>query len=170
MAAPAPNPYALDDKSCPGGPDRPHQKKPPLTEAEKHEKVAGYVSVPKDLWPFVTYGTHVRYTESAEKGGEFRPGGFILKNPFDTKVRGGSAEKRFFKLQSSKFKTDRSRQEWITAYEDVEFLYAKGSAVELTLQRDVQSVVTGLNTQISRLAEYVKKLERRVAELERGNH
>lgn len=157
----AANPYDLSAKKR-GGPNRPVQAVP-LTEAEQLEKLAGYVVVPKELWPFVKYSTHVRYTE---KSGEFRPGGFVLNNPFDTKVRDSAVEKRFIKMQNSFYKNNRDHKEWIVAYEDIEFLYAKGTAVELTLQRDLQSAVTALNANIARLADYAKKLDRRVSELE----
>lgn len=160
----AANPYQLDDKKK-GGPARPAQAAT-LTEAEQLEKLTGYVVVPKDLWPFVKYSTHVRYNETAARGGEFRGGGFVLNNPYDTKVRGSTTEKRFMKLQNGFNKTVRDHKEWIVAYEDIEYLYAKGTGVELTLQRDLQTAVTALNANISRLAEYSKKLERRVAELE----
>jgi hypothetical protein len=161
----ATNPYDLGENKGKGGPARPVQAAT-LTEAEQLEKLHGYVVVPKDLWPFVKYSTHVRYIETAEKGGEFRGGGFVLNNPFDTKVRGSTTEKRFIKLQNGFNKGARDHKEWIAAYEDIEFLYVKGTGVELTLQRDLQTAVTALNANISRLAEYCKKSERRIAELE----
>jgi hypothetical protein len=156
------NPYQLAGRN--GGPDLPAQAAT-LTEAEQIEKLRGYVVVLKDFWPNVKYSTHVRYIETEAKGGEFRGGGFILNNPFDTKVRGGTTEKRFMKLQNGFVKSARDHKEWIVAYEDIEFLYVKGAGVELTLQHDLQTAVTALNANIARLAEYCKKLERRVAEL-----
>jgi hypothetical protein len=158
----AKNPYNLDDGKRKEGPDRP-VKVVTLTEEEQLAKLTGYVSVPKDFWPFVKYSTHVRYVETAGKGGAFRPGGFILNNPFDTKARGGP-EKRFMKLQNGFNKSDRDYKAWIVAYEDIEYLYVKGTGVELTLQRELQMAVTALNANIARIAEYCKKLERRLAE------
>lgn len=139
----------------------------PLTEAEQLEKLNGYVSVPRDLWPFVKYSTHVRYIETEARGGEFRSGGFILNNPFDIKPRGSAVEKRFFKMQNGFAKAARDHAEWIVAYEDVAFLYAKGAAVELTLQRDIQTAATTLAENVQRVADYSKKLEGRITALER---
>lgn len=163
MAAPK-NPYELGDGKQ--GPDRPALAVA-LTEDEQRAKLEGYVRVPRELWPFVGYSTHVRYIETAEKGGEFRSGGFILKNPFDTKTRGSTEEKRFFKLQNNFYKSNGDHKEWIIAYEDVEHLYVKGTGVELTLQTDLKEVVTTLNGNIQRLAAYCKKLEARIAALEK---
>ncbi|GFR89307.1 BA71V-C129R [Elysia marginata] len=139
---------------------------PTLTETEQLEKLAGYMVVPKDLWPFIKYPAHVRYIEIEAKGGEFRSGGFVLNNPFDTKVRGSTSEKRFIKLQNGFNKTAKDHKEWIAAYEDIEYLYVKGNGAVLTLQRDLQTAVSSLNANIARLAEYSKKLERRIASLE----
>ena len=159
----AKNPYELAGRGKAGGqPDRP-ARAGTFTEAEQLAKLEGYVVIPKDYWPYVKYSTHVRYTE---KTGEFRGGGFILNNPFDTKVKGSATEKRFFKFQNGFNKAANDHKEWIVAYEDVEYLYAKGSAVELTLQRDLQTAVTTLSGNIQRLADYCKKLERRISELE----
>lgn len=158
------NPYQLANRKG-GGPARPAQAVT-LTEAEQVEKLRGYVVVHKDYWPNVKYATHVRYVETEAKGGEFRGGGFVLNNPFDTKVRGGAEEKRFLKLQNGFSKAARDHREWIVAYEDIAFLYAKGEGVPLTLQHDLQSAATALNANIARLAEFCKKLERRIAELE----
>lgn len=160
------NPYQLDDGRRREGPDR-TVRAAVLTDEEKRQKLQGYVKVPREFWPFLKYSTHVRYIETAAKGGEFRSGGFVLKNPFDTKVRGGLEEKRFVKLQNGFYKAARDHAEWIVAYEDIEHLYAKGEAVELTLQRDIQTAVAALSSNISRVAEYCKKLEQRVAACER---
>lgn len=157
------NPYELAERGKAGAqPDLP-ARAATLTEDEQLEKLEGYVTVPPEFWPYVKYSTHVRYME---KSGEFRGGGFILNNPFDTKVRGSATEKRFFKFMNSFNKGGRDHKEWIVAYEDVQFLYVKGTGVELTLQRDLQTAVTTLSGNIQRLAEYSKKLERRLAELE----
>ena len=120
------NPYQLAKGK--GGSKLPEAtvRAPTLTEAEQREKLAGYVVVPADLMPFVKYGTHVRYIETAARGGEYRSGGFVLNNPFDVKPRGAPTEKRFIKIQNGFNKAARDHKEWIVAYEDIEFLYVKG--------------------------------------------
>ena len=156
------NPYALGGKKGRGG-ER-EVRAAPYTEEQQVQKLVGYVNVPPQYWPFIKYSTHVRYIQ---RSGEFRSGGFILKNPFDTKVKGGP-EKRFFKLQNGFNRGARDYKEWILAYEDVEYMYAKGTAVELTVHNDLQTAVTTLNSNVQRLATYCKRLEKRVAALEAG--
>jgi len=158
------SPYELAGrkKGLESAPDRP-ARAGTLTEAEQKEKLTGYVPVPPDLWPFVKYSTHVRYVV---KSGEFRQGGFVLNNPFDTKVQGTAIEKRFIKLQNGFNKSARDYKTWIAAYEDIEYLYVKGTGVELALQRDLQTAATTLSKNIQRLAKYYEELERRIAELE----
>jgi len=124
-----------------------------FTETEQREKLIGYVVVHRDYWPFIKYSTHIRYTTTAEKGGKFRSGGFVLNNPFDTKVYGGPNEKRFIKLQNGFNKSGKDYKTWIVAYEDIEYLYAKGAGVELTIQHDLRTAVATLNKNITHLAE-----------------
>ena len=155
------NPYELSER---GGVEK--QPEPPirvktLTEAEKLMKLEGYFTIPRDFWTFVKPSAHVRYIT---KTGDFRTGGFIAQNPCDCKPGGSKTEKRCFKLKNG---FTRNSIEWLAAYEDVEFLYAKASGAELTLQQDLQKTATTLNGNIERLVAYSKKLERRVAELER---
>jgi hypothetical protein len=126
----------------------------PLTESEQLEKLTGYLAVPADFWPFVRYSTHVRYITT---DGDFRSGGFVLKNPFDTKVQGRGAEKRFLKLQNG---FNRS------ACSDVAYLYVKGDGADLSPKPDLETAVKGLNQNIQKLAEFCKKLEKRIAALE----
>lgn len=161
----AKNPYQLEAKKPKDGPAR-AVLATTLTEGEQLEKLTGYFVVPKDHWPYVKYATHVRYIETADRGGEFRSGGFVVVNPFDTKVKGGFTEKRFIKLQNNFNKGSHDHREWIAAYEDIEFLYVKGTGVELTLQRDLQKAVTAINSNLAQLAEYYKKMEHRVKVLE----
>ncbi len=157
------NPYELSDRGKLGKqPERPIRAGT-LTEAEKLTKLEGYVTIPRDFWTSVKPSAHVRYIL---KTGEFRTGGFIAQNPFDVKPRDSQIEKRFFKLKNG---FDRNNStEWLAAYEDVEFLYAKASGVELALQQDLQKTATTLNGNIDRLVAYCKKLERRIADLESG--
>ena len=159
------NPYELTgrEKAIVNAPDRP-VRAGTLTEAEQIEKLTGYVSVPQNFWPFVKYSTHVRYIE---KSGEFRGGGFILNNPFDTKVKGTTTEKRFMKLHNSFNKSAHDYKAWIVAYEDIEYLYVKGTGVELALRQDLQNAVVTLSGNNQRLGEYCKKLGLRIAELEK---
>jgi hypothetical protein len=156
------NPFALDQKKL--GKAAPKQyKAKTYTEEDKNDLLTGYIEVPEDLWPFVRYGTHVRYVTKAD---EFRPGGFVLRNPFDTKPRGEAVEKRFIKLQNGFNAKIYGYAEWVVAYEDLKHLYAKPDALMLTMQRMIEDVVKGFNERNRKVAEYVKKLEKRIATLE----
>ncbi len=156
------NPYELSERGNLGKqPERPIRAGT-LTETEKLAKLEGYVTIPQDFWPSVKHSTHVRYIL---KTGEFRTGGFIVQNPFDYKPRDSQTEKRFFKLKNG---FDRNSVEWMAAYEDVEYLYAKATGVELALQQDLKKMATIFNGNIDRLVTSYKKLERRLAELESG--
>lgn len=132
--------------------------------AEVKERLRGYVEVSRKHWPNVSYGTHVRYRE---KAGAFRPGGFVLKNPFDTKVRGGAEEKRFLKLQNGFNKAAQGHKEWIVAYEDIEALYSKADGATLTVREEYQRTASQLGENDKRLREYVVGLQQRTAALEK---
>lgn len=138
-----------------GGPDRVQHART-WTEEEQLERLQGYMLIPREFWPNIKYGTHVRYIK---KTGEYRPGGFILKNPFDTKPRGGSEEKRFMKFQNNFNSKTRGHVEWIEAYEDLEHVYAKMDAVALAMHQNMENAVTALNTNIRKLAKHAKELE-----------
>lgn len=157
----APNPYELSERGKANLPNA-TTRAVTFTADEQRAKLAGYVTVPPEFWPNVAYGTHVRFLK---KAGEFQ-GGFILNNPFDTKVKGTMTEKRFFKLQSGFNKQAKDHLEWIIAYEDVDFLYAKGNGVELTLQKDLETAVSTIGGNLERLAAYAKKMDARCAKLE----
>lgn len=161
MAA-ADNPFNLDKKKKGGLPPKEYKAKT-YTDEEKAEALHGYMEIPEDLWVFVRYGTHVRYIT---KAGEFRPGGFVTRNPFDTKVKGSDVEKRFMKMQNGFYVKTTGHIEWMVAYEDIGHLYAKPDASALTVQRMLENAVVGLNNNIKQIALHAKKLEKRVEALE----
>ena len=98
-------------------------KKKGLSGADVDNKLVGYIVVAKQWWPFVRYSTHVGYQLRAEKGGEFRIGGFIVNNPIDIRNQEG-VEKRYLKLQNNFDKKSANHKEWVVAYEDIDHLYA----------------------------------------------
>lgn len=135
----------------------------PLSEDEKVAKLEGYLTVPREYWPFVRYSSHVRYITT---DGDFRPGGFVAKNPFDTKARGGSQEKRFLKLQNGFNRAAHDFAEWVVCYDDVAYLYVKGDGGDLSVKADLETALAALNANIQKLAAYCKRLEKRVGALE----
>lgn len=156
------NPFDLAKKKTGGLPAKDYKAKT-WTEAEVEQALEHYIEVSEDLWPFVRYGTHVRYVSKKEG---FRPGGFVLRNPFDTEVKGGNDKKRFMKLQNNFNSKVQGYAEWIVAYEDIARLYVKPDASAISVQRMLETAVKSLNKNIKDLAMYAKKLEGRIAELE----
>jgi len=153
------NPFDLEGRD---GPDRPHVAKV-WTPEEQAEKLSGYLEVPPEHWEHIRYGTHVRYVT---RDGAFRPGGFVLKNPFDTKTRGGNDEKRFMKLQNGFNDKTRGYASWLLAYEDAGKIYMKPDAAVLVMIQNLETAVRGLNENIRKLAEHSKKMEQRLTALE----
>ncbi len=155
------NPFNLEGRRA-AGPDRAHVARD-WTPEEVATKTAGYIDVPPDGWANVKNGTHVRYF-TKEHG--FRPGGFVVANPFDTKTRDGP-EKRFIKLQNSFNSKARDYATWIVAYEDLTRLLIKLDTGTLLLQERQEDITARVNENIRKLSDYVKALEKRVAALER---
>ena len=155
------NPFELEGRE--GGPDRPYPTKA-WTEAEQAEKLNGYLEVSPEFWDQIRYGTHLRYIT---KEGQFRPGGFVLKNPFDTKSKGSTEEKRFIKLQNGFNDKARGYQQWVAAYEDLAKVFIKPDAGVLMMMQNLEVAVRGLNENIRKLAIHSKKLEERLSILEK---
>jgi hypothetical protein len=154
------NPFELGGRN--EGPDRVQGGRTWSAE-EQAEKLNGYLEVPPDCWDQIRYGTHIRYFSKAEG---FRPGGFVMRNPFDTKPNGGTTEKRFMKLQNGFNDKVRGYQQWVVAYEDVAKFYIKPDAAVLVMMQSLEGAVKGLNDNIRKLAEHFKKLESRITALE----
>lgn len=155
------NPFELEGRK--GGPERPYAART-WTPEEQTEKLADYVEVPPELWSTIRHGTHMRYYT---KEGEYRVGGFVMRNPFDTKVRDEPNEKRFFKLQSSLGNNKAGTKDWLAAYESTSRVFIKPDATALIMLRNLETATRGLNDNIRKLAEHSKKLEQRLAALER---
>lgn len=156
------NPYELANRGkAPGLPSLPTRQKM-LTDAEQREKLEGYMLVPKEFWPYVKYSTHVRYTRVT---GEFRTGGFVVKNPFDIKTE-ESVEKRCIQLQNNFNKGGPDHQLWHVAYDDIAYLYVKGNGVDLTLQQEIGDAVAKIHANCQKLGKMQKILEQRMAAYE----
>ncbi len=153
------NPFELKARDV--GPDRPHPSR--IYTAEEQEKLlTGYLEIAPEFWPQIRYGTHMRYKT---KKNEFRSGGFVMTNPFDTKPNGEAVEKRFFRLQNGFNAKTKNYQQWLAAYEDVAQVFVKPDAATLMIGKTVENAVKKLNENIRKLADHAKKLEARIAEL-----
>ena len=125
------------------------------TPAERAEKLHGYMEIAPEFWEHIRYGTHMRYIT---KNGEFRTGGFVLKNPF---VSDGEARARSMRLQNGFSDKARGYAQWSVAYDDTEHIYIKPDASVLMTMQSLEIAVTGLNENIRKTLEYVKKIDAR---------
>jgi hypothetical protein len=153
------NPFDLEARD---GPARPHPARD-WTEAEIIEKTAGYLEIPPEFWDQVRYGEHVRYF--TKKDG-FRPGGFVIKNPFDVRPKGATENKRFIRLQNGFNDKAREYAIWPVAYEDLDKLLVKPSAATSVVMLNQEIVTRKLNENIRKLMEHIKKQDARIAALE----
>ena len=130
---------------------------------DNEEKLRGYLEVPAEYWANVKYGTHIRYF--TKKDG-YRPGGFVLKNPFDIQPDG--VKKRCIKLQNGFVNTAKTYQQWIVSYEDLSKIYIKPDAASLVIINSLEGAIGGLNDNIKKITNYVKSLEKRITVLEKN--
>ena len=156
------NPFDLDEHPPADGPERPHPARV-YTAEEEANKLTGYLEIDPEFWDQIRYGTHMRYYTKKEG---YRPGGFVLKNPFDTKPRGGTTEKRFIKLQNGFSDKAKDYHQWIVAYEDIQKIYIKPDAGVLMTLKSLAATTTKLNGNIRSLADFSKKLEARLKAVE----
>lgn len=162
MAGVDKNPFDLEGRN--EGPEQWGPGRRVWTLEEQSDRLSGYLEIPPAYWDQIRYGKHVRYFTKAEG---YRPGGFVLKNPFDTKPKGGAEDKRFIKLQNGFFEKARGYAQWIVAYEDIEKIYVKPDAEVLVTLQSLEVAVKGLNDNIRKIAEFTKKIDARLAALER---
>jgi hypothetical protein len=149
------NPYQL--KRIPNGNGAPSDKLyKPLSEEEQRKKLEGYIRISKEGWKYIPYNSHIRYIETAEKGGKFRSGGFVGSNSIVSEEHG-----RRIKLKNSLFKNGNAYREWIVNYSDIEHIYCKISGNEFTIQQDMKTITTTLLAEIKALNNRISKLENR---------
>ena len=139
-----------------GGPPRPHPAST-WTAEEQASKLEGYLEIDSEFWASIRVGTHVRYVSKAEG---FRPGGFVQRNP-DDRLTDGVA-RRHLVLQNGFYEKARGYLKWSVAYEDVARVYIKPDAGTLMVMKTLEEAVRGLNENIRKLVEHVKKMEGRL--------
>ena len=153
------NPFILSQKNG--------QKNQVLTKVlstkEQEEKLNGYLEIESQNWIQIKYGTHIRYYT---KSGEFRTGGFVVKNPLETVNPDSKIIKIYIKLQNGFNKTLKGYYEWIISYDEISKIYSKLNANELTTIKSLENAVIGLNENIRKLVKHAKSLESRIDKLE----
>jgi len=130
------------------------------TPAERAEKLHGYMEIAPEFWEHIRYGTHMRYIT---KTGEFRTGGFVLKNPSISVSDTGDEARasRSMRLQNGFSDKARGYAQWSVAYDDTERIYIKPDAGVLMTMQSLEIAVKGLNENIRKTLEYVKKIDAR---------
>lgn len=156
------NVFALK-KGGRGGPSRAYKAKI-VTEDEQVKLLEGFVELPRELWPNLRHGTPVRYVTSE---GEFRTGGFVSDGLVQNKNHGDAQHVNRIAIQSGFDSKGFVPIRWTVAYDNISRLYYKPDASALALQKSIEDVVKAFNAQLRKIADYTKKLEARVAELEK---
>ena len=113
------------------------------TESEQEDKLKGYLEIPPEYWSTIKGGSHVRYITT---NNEFRPGGFILKNPLVYRSENdlikptvtslsNNNEKTGFRLQNFFNKQSIGYSAWNVAYEDISKLYLSLRKIKYLLSK-----------------------------------
>ena len=131
-------------------------------DAEQAERLETYLEVPRDLWGALRAGEHVRYYTRA---GEYRPGGFIMANPFQG-TPGGGPVRTYMKLRNGFNARAPKYAEWVVDYDDTAQVYVKPTAAALIVQRQLHDAVAAINENLQRTAEFASALEARLAAAE----
>ena len=134
------------------------------TKEEQKERLRGYLEIDPEYWPSIRVGSHIRYYT---KDGEFKPGGFVEKNPFDTKVHGTAEEKRFIKLKNGFFNSDKKFVSWITCYEKIDKIFLKIDAGSMQLTSAIKSIAENINMNNEYIKGFMVDLDKRIKKLER---
>jgi hypothetical protein len=149
--------------------------KPPLefSKREQEDLLRDYTQRPREMWPLLRPGEHVRFYVREGKDESFRLGSWIVQNPYDYKTKDSDVMKRAFKLS---FTVEAPRYNgrarpgmlppgtWTVLYENIERLYAKPEASALMVLQSVKQLVPKINTAVRTLQEQIKRNE---AELEK---
>ena len=100
------------------------------------------------------------------KSGEFRTGGFVVKNPLETVHPETKAIKVFIKLQNGFNPKIKGYYQWVISYDEISKIFIKPDAGVLTTVKTLEAVVAGLNENIRKLVKHAKSLEDRIEKLE----
>ena len=157
----ADNQFSLKGRGLAAGPVK-HEARQ-WTPEEQAEKLAGYMEVPRKHWPFIEYGANIRYYTREEDGSEkFRYGGFVSVNQAQASV-GSGLDNRVIRL-SSGFGKDSSQ--WSLNFENTTRIFIRPNACSLILADNIRGLSTSIDTNLQKIASFIKKLDERIAALE----
>jgi hypothetical protein len=185
------NPFSISHKKNISSPRR---KSPSSVWSEEdiNSKLQGYLEISDDLWTNVKYGSHIRYIN---KNNEFKTGGFVLKNPIELNKQSDSGKdaskdagkdaskdagkdagkdtsiesKPAFLLQSNFDKSSSNYLTWFVQYSDIKKLYLKVDASVRLLVSSLELTIDGVNNNMKKISQYIKKIDARVSALEDYN-
>jgi hypothetical protein len=162
-----------------GGAGRGAAKKPKeaaarkeYTPAEQLDLLKTYVLVPKDFWPELNAGTHIRYYTTEGAGSDpraFRIGGYIQANPYAWKPKDSPREKRGILLTSSLSTWARGKAStWPVEYKITRDIYVRADPAALLMRAELSAIVGNLHKTIEALVQKARADSARIAALERG--
>ena len=173
------NPFYIKDRKISNSPKRTRYIST-WNKSEQNEKLVGYLEISQELWPSIKGGSHIRYVT---KDNEFRPGGFVLKNPFTYKgnntlmnpsveIPGVNLEpgeivgmrlQNYFNKQSPDYTT------WIVSYDDIMKLYLKVDISTRTIVQSLENTIENINVNLKKITDYIKKMDERIKKIELKN-
>ena len=170
------NPFSIDSKRGKNSPKRVRYSGV-WTQTEQNDKLIGYLEIAPDLWTSIKCGSHIRYIT---KDNQFRPGGFVMKNPYsykgDTTVIKPSVEivginpevgeRIGFRLQNCFNRQSPDYSTWTVAYDDIMKLYLKVDASIRTVVQSLENTIESININMRKITEYVKKMDERLKKIE----
>lgn len=171
------NPFSIDSKRLGNSPKR-FRGAGVWTQNEQTDKLIGYMEIFPELWPSIKCGSHIRYIT---KDNEFRPGGFVLKNPFYYKsgeinnlkptieisgIRTDNNDKVGFRLQNFFNKQSPDYTTWVVDYDDIMKVYIKVDATTRTIVQSLENTIESVNINMKKITEYIKKMDERIKKLE----
>lgn len=139
------------------------------SDTDIKELINGYVPIKCDKFPLVKSGTHARYLR---KDGLFRRGGFISKNPIETKPDSYGKTRKLFLFRSGV--GTRGGINWMVNYDDIETMWIKiGLEFDLFVKPEIDKLLSHIHTlfqQVTRLTEDTNKLKLMYKKIKNGNN
>lgn len=154
------NPYNLANRQIEGNNKAVVAKV--LTLEEQADKLIGYHEVPPEIWEYIKTNSHLRYYT---KTTGFKPGGFVHTNPFYTKEGGNG--KPYIKLKNGFQEKAGNYAQWIVNYDDIDKIYIKLSATDLTILKTMNGAISELNSNMKIIETFIKKMDSRLTNIEK---
>lgn len=165
MAARARYPQAAGGaKAVPAKKAAPAQKETyaPKTPEEIKAALDTYMEIAAEFVTFLGPGEHIRY-ETTE--GEFRMGGYVMKNPVHG-VTEDTKGKVWIRLNNGFARNGKGYAEWLVEHKNLAKVYVRMSVVEMAHERSLEEVTKRLNDNVKKMSEFTMGLEARISALE----